>query len=115
MTEPILVSIAGALASRAATGLYELVKRAFSGRPHATRALEAAEGAAEGSPEVERLAEELAAAQREDPAFGEELRTKWNALSVRQQAQYGGVTNQISGEVSGRVVQARDIHGDISF
>lgn len=113
MTEPILVSVAGALASRAATGLYELVKRAFSGRQEATRALEAAEGAEEGSPEVERLAEELAAAQREDPAFGEELRKQW--LSVHQQAQYGGVTNQVSGDVSGKVVQARDIHGDISF
>lgn len=110
MPEPILVSIAAALAARSATSLYELVKRKFTGREEATAALTAATGAEPDSPEVAELSEHLAAASAEDPAFATELRGVWAA-----QADRGGVANQISGNVSGKVVQARDIEGGVSF
>jgi hypothetical protein len=64
------------------------------------------------SPEVAALGEELARAEAEDPAFSAELRERWRTASVEQ---HGGVNNQVSGTVSGKVLQARDISGDISF
>jgi hypothetical protein len=106
--EPILVSIAAALAAKTTTSLYELVKGKFAGREEAEAALEAADGASPDSPEVAALAAQL---DTEDPEFGEELRRTWQQTTASQ----GGVVNQITGNVSGKVVQARDITGDIKF
>lgn len=111
MPEPILVSIAAALAAKSATSLYELVKRKFAGRKEAEAALTAAEGAPSESAEVAALATHLAAAENEDPAFGAELRNTWQQVGATE----GGVVNQITGNVSGKVVQARDIEGGVSF
>ena len=111
MPEPILVSIAAALAAKSAVSLYDLVKRRFTGREEAAAALEAAEGAPPDSPEVVTLADHLAEEETRDPAFGNELRLTWQQVNVSGD----GVVNQITGNVSGRVVQARDIEGDISF
>jgi hypothetical protein len=105
------VSIAAALGAKSATSLYELVKRRFAGRKDAEAALDAAGGTPPDSPEVTALATQLAAEETADPAFGKELRRTWQQVSATS----GGVVNQISGDVSGRVVQARDIKGDISF
>lgn len=110
MPEPILISIATALATKAATGLYDLVKNRFSKDPEATKALEAAEAAPGEAEPIKALAERLAVAEGADPAFAEALRTGW-----AQHAESGGVINQVTGTVHGNVVQARDIHGNISF
>jgi hypothetical protein len=110
MPEPILLSIATALATKAATGLYDLVKRKFGKDPEATMALEAATGAPEEAEPIRVLADRLEAAERADPEFARELRAGW-----AQHAETGGVVNQIAGTVLGKVVQARDIHGNISF
>jgi hypothetical protein len=109
--EPILVSIAAALAAKSATSLYELVKQRFAGRTEAEAVLVAADGASPDSPEVVALATRLDTEQTEDPAFGVELRQVWQQTS----ASGDGVVNQITGNVSGKVVQARDIEGGISF
>jgi hypothetical protein len=109
--EPILVSIAAALAGKSATSLYELVKRRFAGRADATTDLEAAVGAPADSPAVATLATRLAAEENTDPAFSKELRRTWQHVS----ADHGGMVNQTIGDVSGKVVQARDIEGNISF
>jgi hypothetical protein len=106
-----LVSIAAALAAKSATSLYELVKRRFAGKKDALTALEAATGAAPDSPEVTALSTHLAAEEEADPGFAAELRNTWQQVS----AERDGVVNQISGNVSGKVVQARDIEGGISF
>lgn len=114
MPDPILVSIAAALAAKSATSLYELVKRTFTGRkedPEALPALDAAAGAAPDSPEVATLSTHLAAAEAADPQFAAELRNTWQQVS----AERGGVVNQVTGNVSGKVVQARDVEGGISF
>jgi hypothetical protein len=110
MPEPILVSIATALATKAATGLYDLVKKKFSRDPEDTRALEAAEAAPGEAEPITALAERLEAAERADPEFARQLRDGW-----AQHAETGGVVNQVSGTVHGKVVQARDIHGNITF
>jgi hypothetical protein len=114
MPEPILIAIATTLAAKGAQSLYDLVKKKFADRREAKAALEAAEGATPGSPEVQALATQLQQAEAEDPQFATELRQQWNSFSV-QQADHGAVNNQISGNVSGKVVQARDIQGGISF
>jgi len=111
MPEPILVSIAAALAAKSATSLYDLVKRKFAGRDDAAAALEAADGASPDSAEVATLATHMAAVENDDPAFRTELRNTWQQVSAGQD----GVINQVTGNVSGNVVQARDIDGGISF
>lgn len=113
MVEPILISIATTLATKAAGSLYDLVRSAFRGRPDATTELEAAAGAEPDSAPIHALATRLAQVEAEDPEFASQLRAAW--AEVSQQADHGGVNNQITGSVSGKVVQARDIHGNINF
>jgi hypothetical protein len=111
--ELVLIEIAAALAAKTAESVYELVRNKFKARKQALATLEAADGAAKDSPQVNALAEELATAEAYDPQFSEQLRAQWAA--VQGQASGGGVVNTISGEVTGNVVQARDITGDISL
>lgn len=115
MPEPILVSIAAAVAGKGASTLYDVVKEKFADRPQANAALEAAEGSAPESPEVNRLGRELALAEQEDPEFSAALRATWSSIGVQQRADHDGVINEISGSVEGRVVQARDIEGGVNF
>ncbi|MEU8633227.1 hypothetical protein AB0C38_13725 [Amycolatopsis sp. NPDC048633] len=115
MPEPILVSIAAALAAKGATSLYDLVKRKFAKDPEATAALEAASAAPADDPQpITALAERLHQAEKDDQAFANALRTEWRTLSESRITQ-GGVHNQVSGTVTGKVVQAGDVHGNISF
>ncbi|MGV9365343.1 hypothetical protein [Amycolatopsis sp. NPDC003731] len=111
MPEPILVSVAAALAAKGATGLYELVKRKFAKDPEATKALEAASIAPADTQPITALAHRLEQAEADDQSFAEELRTEWQKLSIT----HGGVHNQVTGNITGKVVQAGDIHGNINF
>jgi hypothetical protein len=115
MVEPLLMSIATTLATKAAGSLYELVRKAFRHRPSAAAALEAATGAPPESAPVQALAERLAEVSANDPEFGRRLQVEWAKVEVSQQADQGGVNNQVAGPVTGKVLQARDIHGDITF
>lgn len=114
MPEPMLIAIATTLATKAAGSLFDLVKAKLAKRGGKdVAALDAAIDAGPESAEVTELAEVLEAAQQEDPAFAEQLREEWRELSI--QAGSGNVTQTISGNVSGKVVQARDIQGGITF
>lgn len=113
MPEVILIEIAAALAAKTAESLYEFVRNKFKSRKQALDVLDAANGAAPDSPQVIALAEELATAEAYDQQFGEQLRAQW--ATVQGQASDSGVVNTISGTVQGDVVQARDIHGGITF
>ncbi|MGH3853224.1 MAG: hypothetical protein ACRDR6_06935 [Pseudonocardiaceae bacterium] len=115
MPDPILVSIAAALAGKSATGLYDLVKKKFTGAPSATKALDDAEGSPPDSPEVHALSDELARAESLDLRFAADLRAMWGQVLAQQRADNGGVVNEITGTVSGNVLQARDIAGGVSF
>ncbi|WP_439380178.1 hypothetical protein [Amycolatopsis lexingtonensis] len=114
MPEPILISIAAALAAKGATGLYDLVKRKFAKDPAATAALEAACGAPSGTEPVKALAERLESAEAADQEFAEALRTEWEKLP-ESRVTYGGVHNTVTGNVTGKVVQLRDVHGNINL
>lgn len=111
MPEPILVTIAAALAGKSVGNLYDLVKQKFAKRKQALTALEAAHGAAPDSPAVRTLSEHLAEATHTDPDFAAALTATWAQLS----ASHDGVINQVSGTIRGNVVQARDIQGNITF
>jgi hypothetical protein len=111
MPEPILISIAAALAAKGATGLYDLVKRKFAKDPTAIAALEAASAAPEDNRPITALAERLQEVEAEDGEFSEALRTEWEKVSESR----GSVHNQVTGNVTGKVVQARDIHGNITL
>lgn len=111
MPEPILVTIAAALAGKSIGNLYDLVRKKFADRKQAAGALEAARGAAPDAPEVLILSEHLAEATDSDPDFAAALNATWAQLS----ASGDGVVNQVSGTVHGNLVQARDITGNITF
>lgn len=113
MPELILIEIAAALAGKAAESLYELVRNKLKDRKPALTALDAAQGAAPDSPQVLALAEELAVAEDYDHEFRDRLRAEWTAIQAS--ASGGSASNTITGQVTGNVVQARDIHGDITF
>jgi hypothetical protein len=115
MPEPVLIAIAAAIAGRAAGSLYDLVRKKFTGDQAATETLAAAEGTADNSPEVSKLTNILEQAERDDPAFSRELRAEWQRTLVEQRASGRGVANAVSGPVSGKVVQARDIRGGVRF
>ncbi|TCO62385.1 hypothetical protein [Actinocrispum wychmicini] len=115
MPEPILVSIAAALATKGVQSLYDLVRRKFADRREANAALAAAQGAAPDSAEVIDLADHLASASAEDPTFAEALHREWQSLSV-QHVENGSVANEVTvtGNV-GNVIQATNIQGGLTL
>lgn len=118
MAEPILVSIAAAVAGKAFAGLYDLVRNFFTDQADEEALAKAEQAAAEGDERTEvaihDLADRLAAAQERDPVFAEQLRSEWGKI-IPAQVNNGTTENNVSGTVSGHLVQARDIHGGISF
>ncbi|PRY35417.1 hypothetical protein, partial [Umezawaea tangerina] len=55
---------------------------------------------------------QLERAEQADPEFAKRLRSEWEKTTVTQT---GHVTNQISGTVHGKVLQAGDIQGGVTF
>ncbi|QSB13100.1 hypothetical protein JQS43_15795 [Natronosporangium hydrolyticum] len=124
--EEFLTALATALAGKVAHGLSEAGRAAYQrlvrfvrGRFQADQAAEGVLAAAEADPsDHERLVELRAALARlaaDDPQFDAELRTRWRELQPHLTAAAGSVRNTIAGDVSGNVVQARDVQGGISF
>ncbi len=131
MPDPVLVAIAGALAGKAAgaavsggrsalRALIELVRRKFATEKDVLDAIESRErpetAAGTGSePAAEVLGAALERAAADDPEFADQLRRLWDQAKTELHADHGGVVNEVSGTVSGHVVQARDVTGGISF
>ncbi|HEY4018896.1 MAG TPA: hypothetical protein VGM75_09435 [Pseudonocardiaceae bacterium] len=114
MPDSMLIAIATTLVTKAAGSLFDLVRAKLAKRGGKdVAALDAAVAAGPESAEVTELVEVLDAAQQEDPVFAEQLREEYRAISI--QAGTGNITQTISGNVSGKVVQARDIQGGITF
>ncbi len=113
MIEPFFGSVAAAIAGRGVVALYRLVKDQFADDPTATAVLEAAAGSSPDSPEVDQLRARLHSAADHDPEFATRLRETWESVHVDQRSGAGGVNNHTTGHISGNVVQARDVHGDI--
>jgi hypothetical protein len=106
-----LVAVAGKSAMAA---LVRLVRDRFGRATHEAAVLEAAVEYPDDGERRVALAEVLAQVMIEDPIFAERVRLYWRDASVELTADRGGVVNHFSGSAD-KVVQARDIVGDISF
>jgi hypothetical protein len=126
--QELLTTIAVTLATKTAEGLAvagraafealaRLVGRRFADRASTQAALAETEAGTDLAKDVriEILREALAQAVADDPAFEAELRDRWLALSPHLSTGQGSVINSVAGTVEGNVVQARDVHGGISF
>ncbi|MCO6006676.1 hypothetical protein NE236_16955 [Actinoallomurus purpureus] len=94
--------------------LTSVVRRAFGRR---STSVEAAKrlGERPGDPDsIRALADALIADSARDPQGAVQVR-HWLAQAERAIAQDEAVRNTVTGNVHGNVVQARDIHGDITF
>lgn len=61
-----------------------------------------------------RLVEVLGEHMRDDPAFAQQLRALWSDITADER--HGAeITNVVSGQVHGSVVQARDVQGGITL
>lgn len=126
MADPMLVAVAAAVAGKiteaAAAGaktalgnLIKLVRTRLARDDAAQAALAEAEQVPNDASRVTSLAAELGRLVKEDTKFAAQLRSTWSEARVYLQAQQDGTINQVSGAVSGHVVQARDIDGGVSF
>lgn len=124
--DPVLTTVATALAGKAATALAEggrsalaaltrLVRGRLSGSAAGREALAEADAHPEDEARVHALARALEQACAADPEFHRRLRELCDQAGTELHADHGGVVNQITGSVGGNVVQARDIQGGISF
>lgn len=126
MDEQLWTPIAVALVTKAAdtmadgvktafTALVNLVRRRFAHKPEAQVALDAAMEMPTDPDRINDLSIALQTAALEDSEFADALRSVWQDLAARIKDHESMTINQIAGQVSGNVVQARDIHGDVSF
>lgn len=125
MTNEIALVIAGALATHgvdalvgggrhAFRSLVRLVRDRFRGNADDTAALDAALADPDDDGDVGRLAEAIHRHASEDSAFDRALEEAWSGASRELSVHGSSVVNHFSGRAD-RVVQARDIRGDINF
>lgn len=126
MTDPLTTSIATALATGATAALSDgvralitklatLVRDRFRQNPPDEETLVAASSNPHDLDAVKRLAELLGQRMRGDPEFAERLRALWTDIAAAGPGHRDEITNVVSGPVHGSVVQARDVHGGITF
>ena len=102
---------AGQAGQQAWTALTALATRLLGRDSAEAGAIEAARA---GTPDPARLATLLAGRAGDDPGFAGELR-EWLAGTQALLAAGHVTTNQVTGEVSGTVIQAGDVFGGISL
>lgn len=101
-------------ARSAVTGLTGFLRQRFRQEAAAQETVELA--LRQPTPDtVHRLAALLEQEALRNPAFGAEFRARFARAEAIVTDNAGNVTNAVSGDVSGSVVQARDVHGGISF
>lgn len=125
MTEPFVDALATALAGGTASALgtagkqalakiRELIRGRFEQDPAMQEALEAAEQPGAGPEKITVLAQRLDQACADDPDFAESLHSQSAVLHNKISASGDGVVNVNQGSAE-RLIQARDIHGGITF
>ena len=124
MPDPITIAIATAIAGKTAesltdqareavTEIVHRVRRKFRHRPADLAALDTAR-ANPGSVECTALARSLQQVMLEDPRFGTSIRTLWSQAQMEMMARDNDVVNIFRGRAD-KVVQLRDIHGDLNI
>jgi len=126
MADPMMIAIAAAVAGKvtesltagakaALGGLVKLIRQRFGTDDAAQAALADAERTPGDDKRIAALAAQLERLTREDHRFAEQLQRLWPQTGARLQAQHGGVVNEVSGTVTGNVIQAHQIEGGIKF
>ncbi|MEU6204130.1 hypothetical protein ABZ814_11135 [Micromonospora musae] len=125
MDDPLMLAAATTLVAWATTELAQGTRSAVSGLTEFLRHRFRHEQAAEQTVEValrhptadtvRRLAALLEQETLRDPLFDADFRARFAKVQAIVATDQGDVTNTVSGDVSGSVVQARDVHGGISF
>lgn len=126
MPDEVMVAIAATVATRAADALVSAAQNAVTRLVRAVRdrlghdrtdleTFDAAVAAPTNADRVHALGEAISRVSQSDPAFATYLRALWEQAAQELTVDHGGVVNQINGTVSGQVIQARDIHGDVTF
>jgi len=120
MSDPIMISVASALATRAGeaiadsgkaawAALVRLVRRRMGHDPASAAALATAMAAPENGNSIQALASALERIAADDAEFGARLRTLWRQSSAGLSAHDGGVVNSVPGRIGGHLIQARDL------
>ncbi|MGQ5262888.1 hypothetical protein ACTWLT_19330 [Micromonospora sp. ZYX-F-536] len=125
MDDPLMLAAATTLVAWTTTELAQGARSAVSGLTEFLRHRFRHEQAAEQTVEValrhptadtvQHLAALLEQETLRDPAFDAEFLARFAKVQAIVAANQGDVTNTVSGDVSGSVAQARDVHGGISF
>jgi|SRR5450755_3018676 hypothetical protein len=121
MSDPVMLSVAAAVAGKAAEAAFESGKTALAAlvrliRDRLTRdaqsaALDSALTATDDDPAAaQELARVLQWVAAEDPGFAAQVRTLWPQVQVELSARDSAVVNTSTGTVSGHLVQARDLY-----
>ncbi len=119
--DPVISSVAAAIAGRAAdaavqggkqacAALLRLVRERFGHGTKASAALEAAQDNPEDPDAVALVASALERLAANDAAFAAQLRELWAKASLELSATEGSVANVATGSVGGHLMQARDVH-----
>ena len=94
--------------------LTSVVRRAFGRRSTSVEAAKRLGERPGDADSIRSLAEALIADSARDPQGAVQVR-HWAARAERALVDGGSIVDTVTGDVHGRVVQARDIHGDITF
>lgn len=101
------------------SAVHELVRAKLSGDPALERMRIEISGSGEVRPRTQaRLIMALEDAVEDDPEFAKNLERAVSDARTADQSEVetrGNVINQITGTINGRVIQARDIHGNVTF
>lgn len=120
MSDPIISSVAAAVAGKAAeaaiqggktacAALIKLVRERFSRDKEATAALETAYGNPADTAAVAGLELVLERLVLADADFDAQIRELWPQAAAELSASEGGVVNSATGSVGGHLMQARDV------
>ncbi|HET8657711.1 MAG TPA: hypothetical protein VFM55_01780 [Micromonosporaceae bacterium] len=102
-------------AGRSAVGaLVRLVRRRFGSGTQEVAVLDEAVAHPADRERLIALAEVLARLMAADRLFRHQIEACWREAAPELAADHGGVINQFSGSAD-KVVQARDIYGDVTF
>ena len=122
MTDPMTVAIATAMAGKAVEVAGEPVREAVAELSRRVRERlrrrpadeEALAGAGNETERISLLENAIRVLMNEDPAFGAELTAVWSQAHTSAAATGGGVVNIFGGSAE-KVVQLRDVHGDLNI
>jgi type II secretory pathway pseudopilin PulG len=102
-------------ATSALTAIARRIKAQFRDRPADLAVLDEAQAHPESPERINLLAEALRAAAVADPGFGREITGLWGQAQAEVAIAAGdGVVNSFHGN-AGKVVQLRDVHGDLTI